>query len=522
MRTELVRSLWRMRIMLANDIGGMAEDERGRRGTKRCRWWGHRVVWLYSRESHQAESGEGKGLNTDFAFWAESSRLATKELSRRIHKRCQAKGLRHVSAAPSRVRGWLAGQQPSDAGTKEAIAEVLTEACGEPLTPGDLGFTYSPQRSGSDLPWAPPHVGESLDKLSRSDLMINRHDQQAELQAVATGKTLTAPLERWATSRPERELSPASTGVIGAGHVEQLESATRVFRDWDNEHGGGLRRKAVIGQLNEVTQLLDGSFSSRNVRNRLFTTVADLAQLAGWMAYDVRLHATAQKYYVLGLHLAREAGDRLQGARMLYCLSRQMIELDHPHDAYDLAQLALHGSWRIQAPKVTTMLLLMKARALANLPNPEVEECRRTLDSAHDTFTRPGEDPSWAGFFDEPALAGMSGACLRDLAVTDTGNSRRHATDAEPLIKHAIDLRSEAYLRSHVFDFTTLAGAYVCMDEPEQAAATASTALDLAGTVRSARVADRLSSTAAMATNRFPGVQPLQEVETKIGAACRP
>jgi hypothetical protein len=41
-------------------------------------------------------------------------------------------------------------------------------------------------------------------------------------------------------------------------HVKQVEAATAIFRSWDNQYGGGLRRKAVVGQLSEVVGLLRG------------------------------------------------------------------------------------------------------------------------------------------------------------------------------------------------------------------------------------------------------------------------
>ena len=71
-----------------------------------------------------------------------------------------------------------------------------------------------------------------------------------------------------------------------------------------------MRRKAVVGQLTEAAELLRGPFQDDRVARRLFSAVADLAQLAGWMSYDLQLHATAQRYFLLGMHLAKDAGDR--------------------------------------------------------------------------------------------------------------------------------------------------------------------------------------------------------------------
>lgn len=106
--------------------------------------------------------------------------------------------------------------------------------------------------------------------------------------------------------------------------------------------------------------------------------------------------------------------------------------------------------------------------------------------------------------------------CLRDLAVRDPRHPNRHAAEAEPLISYAIARRGPTYLRSHVFDLTTLMGTYVCMNEPERAVRIAHQALDQVEKVHSARVADRLQATAALATRRFPGVHALREIDQQI------
>jgi DNA-binding XRE family transcriptional regulator len=45
------------------------------------------------------------------------------------------------------------------------------------------------------------------------------------------------------------------------------------------------------------------------LRAKLLPIMAELAQLAGWMAYDLGLPGAAQRYYLLALHACREAGS---------------------------------------------------------------------------------------------------------------------------------------------------------------------------------------------------------------------
>lgn len=261
-------------------------------------------------------------VNGEFAHWRQVSGLDKKEPARRIQARAHAKGLRHVSTAASRVRGWLAGQQPTEPEVAQIVADILSEACGRALTTDDLGFHASQARLGSapaDLAVI-PRLADALGSQSRMDLVLDSRDLRAEESDIASGEALLDAVEHVALGQPSLVPDFSSATHIDVHHVTLVEQATNVFRRWDNEFGSGMRRKAVIGQLNEAAGMLNGPFQHERIARRLFSAVADLAQLAGWMSYDLQLHTTAQRYYLLGMHLAKDAGDRPQVARMLYCL----------------------------------------------------------------------------------------------------------------------------------------------------------------------------------------------------------
>lgn len=96
---------------------------------------------------------------------------------------------------------------------------------------------------------------------------------------------------------------------VGSQEVEELEHSVDIFRAWDASRGGGLQRKAVVGQLNEVGGMLSYRHPE-HLQRRLWGVAANLAVLAGWMSHDVGLEPTAQKYFVIATHAAREGGDR--------------------------------------------------------------------------------------------------------------------------------------------------------------------------------------------------------------------
>jgi hypothetical protein len=393
---------------------------------------------------------------------------------------------RSFGMEPGQVeRAWQAGEVPEGDGPG-------------PGTAGDTGHAPGP----------PPvtDLGHALGQQSLADLMMGRHDNRAEAAGIVAGEHLLRTVEQVGLGLPAEPGGRAGRPArVDHRHVAQIETATGVFRQWDNEFGGGLRRKAVVGQLNEVSALLAGPFGSGQVARRLLSAVADLAQLAGWMSYDLHMQATAQRYCLLGMHVARDAGDRPQVARLVYCLAPQMIELGRYADALDLAEAGLYVLRRQALPKPAAMLHIIVARAHAGMASPR--ECHRALGTAQEVFGHggTGADPAWCAFFDEGELCGLVGVALRDLALCDPGRAAEHAAVARPWIERAITGRPDGYLRSKVMDTDGLAVTMVLLGEHDEAVSRIAAALPAARGVASSRLADRLARTVGLARQRFPG-----------------
>jgi hypothetical protein len=292
--------------------------------------------------------------------------------------------------------------------------------------------------------------------------------------------------------------------------VELLEQTTVMFRQWDAQFGGGLRRKAVVGQLHEVTDLLQEQHTDEVIR-RLFRVTAELAELAGWMSYDVGLQPTAQKYFVLALHAAKEAGDRSLGAYVLSNMGRQMIHLGRAEDALELIHLAQYGSRERATARTQAMLYAMEARAYANMGRPG--QCRRAVRMAEETFEDAGSvdgDRDWIRFFSEAELNAETAHSYRDLAYS-SGRSPTYASLARPSMERAVELfRKEAaesegggHRRSYALNLLGMASVHLLQKEPEHGAFRAGEAIEVATRLRSERVNNRLRRTAAWAARDF-------------------
>ena len=458
-------------------------------------------------------TGTGKSPNGQLGSWFVRSGWSKGELARQVNRRARQMGAHHISTDTSRVRRWLDGEQPREP-IPRILSELFSERFGAVVAVEDLGLRsahQSPSVSGVDLPWAGPQTVSLLSEFSRSDLMLARRGFLGTSLALAAGPALVEPLQRWLVPTPAGE--PVAQEVLGAGRpsrlskpeLDLLESTTAMFRQWDAQCGGGLRRKAVVGQLHEVTDLLQEPQPEATSR-RLFGCAAELAELAGWMSYDVGLQPNAQKYFVLALHAAKEAGDKALGSYILSSMSRQMIHLGRPDDALELVHLAQYGSRDCATSRTQAMLYAMEARAYANMGQPS--KCKRAVRMAEDTFSDAGEDgdpePDWIRFFSEAELNGENAHSYRDLAYV-AGRSPTYASLAEPVMQRAVDLfRDDSeHQRSYALNLVGMATVHLIKREPEQSTALAQQALDVAAKVRSERVNTRLRKTVDTAARDF-------------------
>lgn len=477
-------------------------------------------------------TGAGSGAQSDkrpnelLTSWFVRSGWSKGELARQVNRRARQLGANHISTDTSRVRRWLDGENPREP-IPRILSELFSERFGCVVSVEDLGLRAarpSPSATGVDLPWTGPQTVALLSEFSRSDLMLARRGFLGTSLALSAGPSLIEPMQRWlvpGSATPHREPEPASSRRIGRlsrPELDLLESTTAMFRKWDAQCGGGLRRKAVVGQLHEVTDLLQEPQPEATTR-KLFKVAAELAELAGWMSYDVGLQPTAQKYFVLAVHAAKEAGDKPLGSYVLSSMSRQMIHLGRPEDALELIHLAQYGSRDCASPRTQSMLYAMEARAYANMGQPG--KCKRAVRMAEDTFADADDwdepDPDWIRFFSEAELHGENSHSYRDLAYV-AGRSPTYASLAEPVMQRAVELFSEdgEHQRSYALNLIGMATVHLLRREPEQSAVLAEQAMQIAKKVRSERVNTRIRKTVYTAVRDFGDLAEVVDLTDKL------
>lgn len=505
------------------------------------------------------EGGQvGKCPNERLSSWFVRSGWSKGELARQVNRRARQLGAHHISTDTSRVRRWLDGEQPREP-IPRILSELFSERFGCVVAVEDLGLRpvrQTPAGSGVDLPWAAPQTVAMISDFTRGDLMLGRRGFLGTSLAMSAGPALIEPMQRWLVPSPggpdggagapgaaggdaaasggstvpgqrTRRMRGGGSGRRGprlsGPELELLEQTTMMFRQWDAQCGGGLRRKAVVGQLHEVTDLL-GEPHPGPVAARLFRVTSELAELAGWMSYDIGLQPTAQKYFVLALHAAKESGDRPLGSYVLSKMGRQMIHLGRPEDALELIHLAQYGSRDGSTPRTQSMLYAMEARAYANMGQPG--KCKRAVRMAEETFEeieRSDEEPDWIRFFSEAELCAENAHSYRDLAYS-SGRSPTYASLARPQMERAVELfareAAEAegggHQRSYALNLIGMASVHLLQREPERGAGFVREAIDVAKRLRSERVNNRLRRTAASAVQDFGDVADVVQLRERL------
>ena len=461
------------------------------------------------------------------------------ELARLVNRRGAAMGQQQLSTDTSRVRRWIEqGEIPRDP-VPRVLAAVFTERLGRVVTTADLGLErHRPTRSAtarSEEPWEPDRTAAVLTEFTGMDLMLNRRGLVGAGAALTAGAVVADSLQGWLTgdavayaagrpgprhvvtqggARPVVDVY--ESGQVGFDEVEALERSVEVFRAWDASRGGGLQRKAVVGQLNEVGGLLTYRHAPALDR-RLWTVAANLAVLAGWMSHDVGLEPTAQKYFVIAAQAAKEADDRPRAGEAISRAARQMMHLGRADDALDLMRAANAGGGADALPRTRAMLHTVEAWAQAALGRSQAT--RRALGEAEELFVRDDAEaqPSWMQLFNEAELHGMQALVYRTLA--------EHDATAVPLAaRHAglaIELRARnGRERSVLLDRITLASVHWLSGEPDEAHTQAKLAMASIGQTSSHRTWDRLREMYRL-TARYQGLPVVDELRDELRCELR-
>jgi transcriptional regulator with XRE-family HTH domain len=339
-----------------------------------------------------------------------------------------------------------------------------------------------------DFSLSAAHTIHVMEGFSAHDI-ASRREALAEL-AVLTSAALLQPVRQWAAVLAA---PPSTAEPVGTDEVTELEQAVTLFRRWDASGAGGLRRKAVVGQLNAVAESLNEHHSPA-ITKRLFQVTAELAQLAGWMAYDQGLFGTAQRYYLLALHACRESACPELGSKIIGDMTQLSTALGNYDDSLSLVHTALYSLPRQASALVRSELLGLEARAYAQLGSSEAGHAARSAEACVAVYEEAPTEPlpDWLHYMNLAEVDCLAANAYTEVALhsDDQRQWRNVAARAEVHALRARHSRGEGYVRSRIFDEIRLAKVRLAQRDPAEAVSVGSYALQLAGDTRSSLVVD--------------------------------
>jgi len=266
--------------------------------------------------------------------------------------------------------------------------------------------------------------------------------------------------------------------------VQVIREMTQTFRGLDNRFGGGRARSAVTSYLtSDVLPVLREGRYRDDVRPELSTAVAELDQLAGWIAYDVGDSGSGRRHLRQAMHLSQDVGNDALAGEMLAGMSHQAAFARWPALATDLARAAKENGKRAGVAALVSEAAVMEAHGLA-LAN-DAHGCLAALHESERAF-EAAEDrdrPTWLGYFGGAYLASKFGRCFRDLG---------RPVEAERFARRSLDM-IDGYDRGKLFNLALLASTLADQRKVEEACETGSEAVRIARDVRSVRTAADLA-----------------------------
>jgi hypothetical protein len=182
-----------------------------------------------------------------------------------------------------------------------------------------------------------------------------------------------------------------------------------------DDQQGGAARGFVGDQFSAVSRLLRRASYDAETGRRLAAAVAQLAQTAGFMAFDAHDDGRAQKWYLTALRAAHAAADPALTASILALMSNQAADQGHALDAVQLASAAQEAATATPAA-VRSLVTARSSLAYAAAGDPT--SFSRMRDSTVDLLdtTADAPLPRWASYVDRVELDAITGRGLVVLA----------------------------------------------------------------------------------------------------------
>ncbi|MEB3371294.1 helix-turn-helix transcriptional regulator [Saccharopolyspora mangrovi] len=259
--------------------------------------------------------------------------------------------------------------------------------------------------------------------------------------------------------------------------IESVKDTTAMFRGLDNRFGGGHARGLVGAYLADEVAPAMHIYRQGQDHIEFVVAVAELNQLAGWMAYDVGDNLAGRRHLQQALQLCQRASDDALSAEMLAGMSHQAAHARNGAVSVGLAQAARDTAAGTGLAALESETAVMEAHGLALLRDKRGSIA--ALKDAEDAFSRADrqDHPHWLSYYDAAYLAAKMAHCMREF-----GELRA----AERFARRSLEM-SAGYERGKLFNTALLASILAELREIDEACAVGRDALQLGRKLQSAR-----------------------------------
>ena len=450
----------------------------------------------YPEKQLQPENGLAEWFGAELRHHRKHSRLSQDELGQRVYTSGSKIG--KIEKAQRGCSVELAEALDRELGTGGVLARAwrLIEAQAD-IRPPEAD-TFENHGSGVDVS---PVVREMLD--AHSSTAPGESVDRRSLLVASAGLAAGAVLADGGVSsaRPQLDLMAQVDQIatacirmsgqrrIGRADLARLGAVHDLYQSLDYQYGGGLVHRSLNRVADAAAALLDSSYPDR-LRSELFTTIANIRLLAGWTAFDMCDHSTAQRHFAAAERLAVSTENMSLAVFVHYCQARQFQHQRHNRDAVEVLRLASDRVRSTATPGTEAVLNATIATSFAALGDRAA--AIDSLNHANDGFDRivSGDEPPWISWIDRAELDAQFGRVYRDFARQDP----RFADEAAEWTCKAIEGFDEGMQRSSVLNQVGLCSAWFLAGEPD-------TALDIGarlvaddGQVLSQRVWERIAN----------------------------
>ncbi|MFH8472500.1 carph-isopro domain-containing protein [Streptomyces sp. NPDC018000] len=381
-------------------------------------------------------------------------------------------------------------------------AYVLSQELGRTLSVAELWQGRAGDSSAlipADTDLARPWTVQGLEAIVEDWVMGGLVDRRRFL--AISGAGLISVVAQYLDGTAGRgQYTPRLTEVVGGDPlIDQVEQHLPMLQMLDDEHGGARHLPYVGAQFRAVGLLIHEGGHSPSVTTRLIRALAEIGQLAGWMAFDAADHGLAQRYFATALRAAHQVNDLPLCAHILGDLSFQAASRGHPADAIALGEAARRASDAAPAAvRASVLSRVAYAYATAGRDN----DFAHTRGTARDLIASRddgADEPRWMYFLTDNHLDCQAGYSLVKMGrvqqkAGNTAKGRRFLDEGTQLLRSgAYEVpRGDPSQRRAMFEGAWLALGHSAHGELETACEVGQIAADRLDAVRSPRSAGLL------------------------------